>query len=695
MFGQKEKKYDFRSRLLCGFELEANCAKRKKRTDEISLKGGVFFTGFCCSETEYAKKHFCDFLRITAGVLTPENVKGINIEFIKDSRALGKYAAYKGRSVTVSDNKITVNAFDNRGAAAALYDIEKLISVAGAPYLKKGEYKNKPLFSPRMVHSAYGLDEYPEEYMVNLVKEGIDAIVVYVKDVNTTQVGKLDFNALIEKAGSIGLDVYAYCMLNNFNHPANENAEAVFDGIYGNFFRAHPGFKGLILVGESVEFPSRDEHVACRHYYELGPDNLPDGKLSPGWWPCKDYPEWLTLVVKSVRKVNPQADIVFWTYNWGFAPEKDRIALINSLPTDISLQVTFEMFEKYPAGDIDEMVCDYSIAFPGPGKYFLSEAEAAARRGIRLYTMCNAGGRTWDLGMLPFVPATELWKERYEKLVECRKKYGLTGLMECHHFGYTPSFLTRFAGYCFEESGVNADKTGSESEFENNLDLSLKEFFRGNAGIVKRALKEVSSAMRIYPPTDEMQYGPMRISTAYPLNLLKNLQPKEEQEVSNGLSICKTMFKPLDLGRYTPQCLRIDGEIKVLGKIASKIEKAYLLLEKAGNKNDGLLRLINLLKFMRCSFVTAENTLTFYKWKCRFLSADSKAKLKIAVAKLRETGAREIENAERSIEYVEKDSSLGFEPSMGYACDKERILWKIKQVKYMMETELGKYDKNL
>src|SRR5690606_26467471 len=83
-------------------------------------------------------------------------------------------------------------------------------------------------------------------------------------------------------------------------------------------------------------------------------DGLPPTRPSPGWWPCTDYPEWLDMVKRVVRRHTPDADIVFWTYNWGYAPEEDRLALIRSLPTDISLNVTFEMFEPIRREGVQE-----------------------------------------------------------------------------------------------------------------------------------------------------------------------------------------------------------------------------------------------------------------------------------------------------------------------------------------------------
>ncbi len=680
MFGKKEARYDFRKRLTAKERL-ATSETTIVSDGEISLECGVEFFGEFGTALEYAKKDLLYFL----GKKTKDGEK-VKIKFTKSDSELSEFKDYKGRVISIESDGIYVNAFDDRGAAAAIYDLEKMMSVRKAPVLKCGVYKNKPLFSPRMMHSAYGLEEYPEDYLLKLVKDGIDSIVLFVKDINTTEVGTLDFNALIKLANEIGLDVYAYCLLNNFHHPDEENAEEIFDGIYGRFFRAHPGFKGLVLVGESIEFPSHDPKVCPRHYYESGSeDNIPDGRVSPGWWPCRDYPEWLSLLTKTVRRVKPDADIVFWTYNWGYAPEEDRIALINSLPTDITLQVTFEMFEKSEYFGVEEMVMDYTIAFPGPGKYYLSEAEAAKRRGIKLYSMSNTGGRTWDFGTLPYIPCIDLWKERLSEVRKSHFEHGLSGLMECHHYGYTPSFITRFAEYVLNYKEMDIDEA---------LELAMYEFFGEEHREVRQALDIFSNAMRTYfTPTDEMQYGPMRIGTAYPLNLIKKLIPPEKEKTYFGLRICNTEFVPCDLGKFEPQSLRLNTEIRGIKKLKSETLEAISVINKIKNKNDELKRLHNMMKFIACCFETAKNSYEFYKWKMRLLTAENKRELAAAVSNIKRIGESEIKNAKRSIPFTECDSSIGYEPSMGYMCDRERIEWKIKQVRYMLEHELIKYER--
>ena len=48
----------------------------------------------------------------------------------------------------------------------------------------------------------------------------------------------------------------------------------------------------------------------------------------------------------------------------------------------------------------------------------------------------------------------------------------------------------------------------------------------------------------------------------------------------------------------------------------------------------------------------------------------------------------EIENARATIPLVEKDSRLGWEPSMEYVTDREHIEWKIRQVQFVLDVEI-------
>jgi len=199
-------------------------------------------------------------------------------------------------------------------------------------------------------------------------------------------------------------------------HPDDAGAEEYYESIYGRIFARYPQAKGLILVGESIEFPSRDPHTTGKIRSIPGTEaaewEFPDKRPSPGWWPCSDYPQYIGLLKRVVRRHCPQADIVFWTYNWGWAPEEARVALLRALPEDITVMVTFEMFEKLRHEGITNVTVDYTLSFEGPGKYFTSEAETVHARGMRLYTMSNAAGLTWDFGVIPYEPAPFQWALR-------------------------------------------------------------------------------------------------------------------------------------------------------------------------------------------------------------------------------------------------------------------------------------------
>ena len=259
--------------------------------------------------------------------------------------------------IDVAEN-IVIKGKSERALAQSLYALKDKMNAKKAPFIKKGAISHTFLFSPRMIHSGYALDEYPNEHLSAIAHAGMDSILIFVKDVNKTPSGFLDFNDLISRAARYGLDVYAYSYMKSEFHPEDEGAEAFYENLYGRLFRHCPGFKGVILVGESVGFPSHDDRVAPINKM-VAKDGIPYVKPRPGYFPCNDYPKWLNCVKNTIRRHKADADIVFWTYNWGYVNEKERIELIENLPTDITLMATYEMFESYKLGSIKQTVADF------------------------------------------------------------------------------------------------------------------------------------------------------------------------------------------------------------------------------------------------------------------------------------------------------------------------------------------------
>lgn len=648
---------------------------------EVLLPERVRIGGGGDEVSERAAQDFCAFLR-GAGIGAERGGEDAFFRLVVDpALPSGTY------ELEVSENGCRIAGQNSRKLAQGVYRVEYELRERRARALSLGKRKFEMPYSPRMVHSAYGLDDYPDEYLSLLAHEGYDAILLFVKGVNQSAGGVLDFNELVRRAAGYGIDVYGYCYIPNFTHPAEEGAAERYDALYGSVFRECPGLKGMVFVGESVEFPSRDERVARRRYFERPADNIPEDKPTPGWWPCRDYPEWISLVRDSIRRYRKDADVVFWTYNFGWAPEADRLALIERLPRDISLLVTFEMFESYRVGGISERVSDYSIAYAPAGSYFRSEAEAAKRRGIRLYAMTNTAGRTWDFGTVPYLPLPFQWMERCRAINEAQREYALCGLMESHHFGAYPNFVSKLCGLCF-----------MSEDFDANLRSVLRAEFGRTDPALFEGLKSWSKAIRLLPPTIEEQYGPCRVGPAYPLCLIAEISPPEEPGAYFGNQIWSPVYGQFEGGltlgfgdKGTPYALRQNAEIRMLFRAISLMKRGVREIAGIRMRGEALERLLNLGRYLECCYRTVLNVKLFYRCKTALKLPQSGRRLKRTALRIRKIALAEIENAKACIPLLEQDSALGFEPTMLYAGGKERVLWKIRQVEYMLASELPYY----
>ncbi|MBQ5746358.1 MAG: hypothetical protein IIV81_00325, partial [Clostridia bacterium] len=573
------------------------------------------------------------------------------------------------------DEGIVIDAFDERGIAQAFYYLEDLMSVRLAPFIKKEVVENKAMYSPRMIHSGYGIDQFPDCHLRAIAHSGMDSILVFTKAVNTTTCGYLDFNELIYRAAKYGVDVYAYSYMKSNFHPDSPEAEAYYESTYGELFKKCPKLRGVVLVGESVGFPSRDPELAKRG-------------VTSKFWPCSDYPEWLKYIKNIVHKYNDKADVVLWSYNWGWAPEEYRIKLIENMPKDVSLLATFEMHESYVKDGVTERSADYTLSLTGPGGYFLSEAKAAKENGIRLYSMVNTGGLTWDFGTIPYEPFPYQWKKRYDNMKECHEKYGLCGIMESHHFGFYPSFISKFA---------KANFTASTKRCDNALlDILAAEFGKENVLKIDEALKLWSESITYMIATGADQYGGLRIGPGYPLCLWGNQVPPAAPYAHFGSGTGVLRVDYIGYGRTghddqsMPQ-IRMPHEIKSFKKMEELLGAGIEILEKAPVKNDALDELIDLGKYILVCVRTTINVKLFHTEKVMFYAEKEPEKMLERLDNMKKVALDEIENTRSAIPLVRMNSRLGWEPSMEYLADEEHLLWKIRQVEGMIKTDLGEF----
>lgn len=578
----------------------------------------------------------------------------------------------------VKADEIVICGFDERGIGQGCYYLEDLMNLREAPFLEPADVVRAPIFSPRMIHSGWGIDQFPDPHLNAIAHAGMDAILVFVKGPDMTTTGYLDLNNLVDRAALFGVDVYLYSYLLSEMHPADPGAEAYYESTYGELMRSCPGARGIVFVGESCEFPSHDEHTTGKLRLDPTVDRTVEKRPSPGWWPCHDYPQWLELLKPILRQVNPDLDIVFWTYNWGWTPEEDRLALIRSLPTDISLQATFEMFENVEKDGIVTRCVDYTTSFEGPGVYFRTEAETAHERGIPLYSMTNTAGLSWDIGVIPYQPIPFQWARRYEAVLKAHDEWGLVGLMESHHFGWWPSFVNELAKWAYWQPRTTTDEMAAK--------LAERDFSKQAAPLVIECWQAWSDAWRCYVPTNEDQYGPFRVGPAYPLLFQEEREKFPDAPYAHfGNEILSTHYNP-----HKPEDL--PTEIGLLEKMKGGFEQGLGKLEQAvaltpERKQAEAQRMLGLGQFIRNCVQTTINTKRWWLLKRRLLGENDAS----AAGEMVALAEAEIANAAASIPLVEADSRLGWEPSMEYMCDRLHLEWKIAQLRRVIDEELPAY----
>ena len=677
--GAAEKPYDFRKRLEVVHAADRRDPAAKRAADEFAFTDGarIALCGKASAAVSVARD-FEDYLRVSMNVEAAVTVLPGSAERCAVMASIDEGLVARQYRVDVSDDGVRITAADERALAQAFYHLEDLMNLREGPFLKKGEETRTSRFAVRMTHSGYGNDIFPDEHLAQMAHYGMTAILVFLDDIDKTKAQEYqDLKALIRRAAKHGLDTYLYSYIRAFAHP--DDGDQAFTDSYGRIAGYYPEAKGIILVGESCQFPSKDPRVQPVVYSQKDPK---DPRPLAGWFPCSDYPQWVEAVKRAIRAKAPKMELVFWTYNWGWAPYEDRMKLIDALPKDLTLMATFEMFERRTLRNgIETPTADYTISFPGPGKYFVSEAERAKAAGLRLYTQANAGGLTWDYGSIPYQPLPYQWKKRWDGLVAANRAWGLSGVMENHHFGWWPSFLSELEKEAFTEGGI---------PFEEHLSkIAARDFGADNVDRVLAVWKTWSADIADYSPSDMNQYGTFRIGPAYPFTfggpVVKNDEFPGQRHASNWpAGICRMDYL---LEGYVPQLTpeRMDNEfllkeVELLEPMAAHYAEGAGIFRALAQTADARrrARIERAANFAEYIAAVTRTGINVKRGAVAFRNGDKTALAAAAKA--------EYANATVALRTVEADSRLGWEPSMEYCGGPEQIRWKLN----LMEKLYGK-----
>ncbi len=687
---KNEKRYDFRKELMEIHKPNRRNEVLKPCDNEVELTDGLLIiTPEEENAVSYtAAKDFADYLYVSmnvgAAVCKKSFGKGFEIR-LEINQDIEEASGYMGFKITTQENGILIEGYDHRGLAQALYSLEDVMNIRKAPFIERGTVKRKALFSPRITHSPMGFHNYTDEALSLISHYGMDAIQVWIRDAETDFRGNyFDLRLLCERAEKYGIDVYAEVNVPHSVSPHEEGAEAFYDGIYGELFDKCPKLKGLILIGEAMQFKSRDPRVGDPSLSSS--DGIPSMKPNPGWYPCIDYPQMVEIVQRAVYKCRPDVDIVLVTYNWGCVEEKERLRLIEDLPSGVSLMPTWDGFQRYKVGNVCEMIKDYTLSRTSPGDYFVSEAKAAQKKGIKLYANAQASGRTWDFGVVPYEPMPYQWIKKYNEMVEAHEKWNLCGLVENIHYSFHPSFITDLEKQAFFSGGKSLD--------EVLKDLLVRDFGEENYNSVDNALKLWSEAITHYHATSEDQYGGFRVGPSYPLWSSDNNSGKYKgpKHAVFGNCIFGSHYSQSYSDASFPS-VRLYKEIEEFEIMAKLMLEGIEILETIENPCDRLLKLTNLGKFIYRTVLTVLNVKKHFIIKRKLSIAETHEECARLLDAMEEILLAEKANVEATIPIVNVDSRLGWEPTMEYTTDEDALRWKLRQLDYELNNRFPLYRK--
>ena len=673
-----EGEFAFRARLEEVHEPGLRDLSLKAAAGELELSDGSWIA-FAGEPTPYMKRaiaDFADFMKVSMGVTVSTKKSG----GARVGVSIATGCAEKGYEVDVGAGGVSIRAKDDRQAAQALYHLEDLMGLRRAPFLKFGSERRVPLFSPRMAHSGWGCDQYPDSYLMKLQHTGIDTIILFMEKAGVASCNthsgdglKLDAAAFIRRMKDFGFDTYVYSQATGFKHPSDPDAPQFFDELYGGISKDCRGAKGYILVDEKCHFPSKDPRV-CKWDPKTRKKVDPnDPRPYPSYFPGYDYLDWVDIVRRSLLRYSPEAEIVFWTYAFVWAQPEPCREFIRKLPKDMPVMATFESgLEHTKRNGLESRVEDYSIAAVGPGGFFRRQAGEACASGHKVYTMANCAGLAWDFGTIPYNPCPYQWRRRWDAVKDAQRDWNVRGVMECHHYGVWPSFITELEKEAFTEGGMAFD--------EHIRKIAARDFGEANAEKAVAAWRSWSEAIEDMPPRGFNQYGPFRMGPAYPFNAFQpepeardwfnGKKPMHVSPYSRGS--CREEFDGKEMKEVPGECIK--KELELFESMARRyFDGAAAFREIAasagGRSREKALRMAYLGEYMARAVTTAKH-----------VREGTLAERAGDREKAKALAALEHANTRAAIELMKRDSRLGWEPTMGYQGGVAACEWKLRRL---------------
>lgn len=329
---------------------------------------------------------------------------------------------------------------------------------------------------PWQEETVTALDAYTDSELVRMSGSGFNAIWVHgnLNHVVRTEVfpelgpdaelHQQRLNALVDRAGRHGIQVYLYCQ------PARAIPRA------DAFWRQHPDAAGQAETIRDDEHQNLELRSLCtsteavrRYLYEAAAElarKVPDlggliiitaseypahcwtrrGRVIQGDGSVADIAsecprcsqrkpaavvsEVIQQVRDGVRSVSADWKIITWNWSWTFYVPAPCGEIIAALPKDVVLLVDFERGGHKVIAGKDRIIDEYSLSYAGPSEPFRSTLAIARTHGLPVMAKLQFG-TTHELATVPNLPVLGTVFAKADAV----REMGLTGFMGCWNFG--------------------------------------------------------------------------------------------------------------------------------------------------------------------------------------------------------------------------------------------------------------------
>ena len=552
------------------------------------------------------------------------------------------------------------------------YGAKKHAAVAVSDFGLKLTYSYSAVYGDPLLNAES--DPYPEKLLAEYAANGINAVwlqgtlytlVPWLGDTEYSanwELRLVNLRKLVKRAAKYNIGIYLY-----MNEPRNMPTE---------FFKQCPGWKGAGVKGGDAfalctsnpevlpalrdgmarlfrEVPglggvftiTMSENITHCRTRPLNPDAPAHASECPvcAKRPQEEFPaEVNRAIAEGVHSVNPQADVIAWT--WAWSPPWDEKA-VELLPKDIKLMCVSETDVVTDAMGIKGRVLDYSISKVGPGAAAERLWKKAAECGLQSVAKVQLNN-TWECSAVPYIPVPDLVEEHLNKL----KTAGISDLMLSWTLGGYPG--------------------GNLELLRMSKEALAEEKFGNAASPVLAAWREFSVAFREFPLHQTAQlylapqnFGPMNLLFAEPSGYRATMIgfPYDDLDGWRGYYYSEDVFEE----QFRKLSEGWGRGMQYLREAETEIKPVF---------EDNYIDLFNVAEAVYCHFRSTYLQIRFV----RLRNAGKKAECLPVLDE-------EIELAKRLLAVVNRDSRIGFEASNHYYYTASDLKEKVLNCEYLKQ----------